>query len=233
MSNTVNEICVRSYEERQGLGGSGWHTEILCFFRHFVFFFSPARIDLHKKTNEKHRKNTLRPKGEIRTINDRNVCERRSCMKNNVEIRDAKNVDRCRWRPTRVWSYLSQLWPCEWFLLDWKHVDLCRRRPACSTAVIPSTDLCPQEMITFFENECRSSEYVVRVRVVLPDRLKSLRSWCRTEDRRAWLDRRANLTSLTQVCVCVCGGGGGGGCGALLRVMRPLLALPYAVVYNR
>ena len=47
---------------RQGLGGSGWHTEILCFFRHFVFFFSPARIDLHKKTNEKHQKNTLRPK---------------------------------------------------------------------------------------------------------------------------------------------------------------------------
>ena len=63
VSNTVNEICVRSYKKRRGLGGSGWHTGILCFFRHFVFFFRPPALICTKKTNEKHRKNTLRPYG--------------------------------------------------------------------------------------------------------------------------------------------------------------------------
>ena len=33
----------------QGLGGSGWHTEVLCFFRHFVFFFRPPALICTKK----------------------------------------------------------------------------------------------------------------------------------------------------------------------------------------
>ena len=51
------------------------------------------------KLNETKRCITGRLKGEVRTINDRNICERRSCMKNNgksptsysfLERRDAR-----------------------------------------------------------------------------------------------------------------------------------------------
>ena len=48
-------------------------------------------------------------KGEVRTINDRNVCERRSCMKNNGKSPTFKFVSGEERRPSEVqrvsWSW--------------------------------------------------------------------------------------------------------------------------------
>ena len=44
----------------------------------------------------------LQIKGKVRTINDRNICERRSCMKNNGKIPTFKFVLRKERRPSEV-----------------------------------------------------------------------------------------------------------------------------------
>ena len=61
--STVAVICARSC-----LSGSGI---ALCLFRHFLFVFitRPHRF-AEKKTNENHRKNTLRPKSLDRAVSN-------------------------------------------------------------------------------------------------------------------------------------------------------------------
>ena len=45
---------------------------------------------------------TMLVKGEVRTINDRNICERRSCMKNNGKSPTLKFVSGEERRPSEV-----------------------------------------------------------------------------------------------------------------------------------
>ena len=54
--STVAVMCARSC-----LSGSGWH----CVFSAVRVFLPPVRIDLKKKTNEKHRKTTHRPNMKV------------------------------------------------------------------------------------------------------------------------------------------------------------------------
>ena len=96
---------------RQGLGGSGWHTEILCFFRHFVFFFSPAHIDLQKKTNEKHRKNTLRPNLSICTHTHTHTHthkKKKKKKKKKTRLKIAHQISKLLFSPTVMpWGFLQ------------------------------------------------------------------------------------------------------------------------------
>ena len=52
--------------------------------------------------NNCHDKRALQVKGEVRTVNDRNICERRSCMKNNGKSPTFKFVSGEERRPSEV-----------------------------------------------------------------------------------------------------------------------------------
>ena len=51
----------------------------------------------------------MRLKGEVRTINDRNICERRNCMKNNGKSPTFKFVSGEERRPSEV-QLVSRDW---------------------------------------------------------------------------------------------------------------------------